>query len=213
GLKAAATPAPRRSARQLAAAAPINRTCEDARTIPRLKFLLPGRLRPELKSARPLRPGRDGSPFPRRWRKRLRQFPQATTCPLPRSCHQRLCQWLLASGNGTPRQTAGKSDADLLPPVVVLQPHDVVLADVIAGLHLDHHAVDGAGIREAMRRADLDVGRLVRPQKSLLLGIDDLRRAGDHDPVLAAVVVQLKRKARARLHDDALDLEARPFLQ
>src|SRR5689334_1203202 len=94
-------------------------------------------------------------------------------------------------------------------PVLVLQPNDVVLAEVVAGLDLDDDELLGRRILEAMLVARGNEGGLVGAHHELALAVHDLRRAGDHDPVLAAVMVELQGEARARLHLDALDLEAR----
>ncbi len=58
-----------------------------------------------------------------------------------------------------------------------------------------------------------DVGGLVGVDQGFTLAIGDLRRAADHHPVFAAVVVHLQRQRRLGLDHDALDLEAAAFLQ
>jgi hypothetical protein len=48
---------------------------------------------------------------------------------------------------------------------------------------------------------------------SLLIAVDDPGGAYHHDPMLGAVMVHLQRERRAGLDFDALDLEARSFLE
>src|SRR5882762_9835589 len=63
-----------------------------------------------------------------------------------------------------------------------------------------------------MLHADRDVGRLVLFEKEHLLATRDARRAGHHDPVLGAVMMQLQRERRAGVYLQAFHLEARPVL-
>ena len=56
----------------------------------------------------------------------------------------------------------------LRPVIVVLDAHDVVLAEIAAGLHLDQFEVDLAGIFEAMPRADWHVDRFILVQNLTL---------------------------------------------
>src|SRR5687768_15234820 len=101
----------------------------------------------------------------------------------------------------------------LAAPILIVEAQDVVLADVVAGLDLDHHAVDGAWIGQAVHRSGADVGGLVRTHEDLLLVAQHLGHSGNDDPMLAAMVMHLQRQAAAGPDDDALDLEARAFLQ
>src|SRR4051812_21363985 len=55
------------------------------------------------------------------------------------------------------------------PPVHVLEADDVVLAQVIAALHLDHHEVQHARVLEAVAVARRDVGRFVLAHEEALL--------------------------------------------
>ena len=92
-----------------------------------------------------------------------------------------------------PRPAAG-----LLPPVVVVEAADVVLAEVVAALHLDDHQLVVVEVGDAVRRPDPDVDAAAG------LDLDGLavdragRRAGDHDPVLGALAVGLVATAAAR---------------
>src|SRR5262249_33183375 len=94
------------------------------------------------------------------------------------------------------------------PPVDVVEPHDVVFAEVATGLHLDQLERDPARFGEAMHRADRDVDRLVLVHHAHLVADRDLGGAAHHHPVLGAMVMLLQRQLAAGHHDDALDLEA-----
>src|SRR4029078_10423282 len=89
-----------------------------------------------------------------------------------------------------------------------LDPHDVILAEIAAGLHLDQFQRNPAAVGEPMNSADRDVDRLV-----LMYGFDvrsdrDLGGAAHHDPVLGTMVMLLQRERSPWLHDDALDLKS-----
>jgi len=94
-------------------------------------------------------------------------------------------------------------------PVGVVEPLDVVLAEIAADLHLDQLKRNLSRIGEAMHAADRDVDRLVLMDGADILADRDLGRAPDDDPMLGAVEMLLQRKARAGFHHDALDLIAR----
>src|SRR5947209_412173 len=70
----------------------------------------------------------------------------------------------------------------LFPAVVILDPDDVVLAEIAAGLDLDQLQVDLAGILQAMRRSDRDEDRFVLVNDLRLLPDDDAGGATDDDP-------------------------------
>src|SRR5689334_13439927 len=71
------------------------------------------------------------------------------------------------------------------PSVLVVEAHDVVLAEIIAALHLDQHEGVGAGIFEAMHRLDGNVRRLIRFELEYVIAASDARAAVDDDPMLA----------------------------
>ena len=56
-------------------------------------------------------------------------------------------------------------------------------------------------------------GGFVGPDKQFRLAIRHLGDAADHHPVLTAMMMQLEAEATPRPYLDALDLEARSFLQ
>src|SRR5438552_3464898 len=58
-----------------------------------------------------------------------------------------------------------------------------------------------------MARAERNEGRLVLVEEKLLLAARNLRSPGNHDPMLRAMMMHLQTELRARIDDDALDLE------
>src|SRR5687768_6375229 len=95
----------------------------------------------------------------------------------------------------------------LVAAIPILEPNDVVFTEVGARLHLDDVQRDLSGVLDAVASADRNVGRFVFAQREDLVPTRDLRGARDYHPVLGAMMMQLQRKRRARLHDQALDLE------
>ena len=89
--------------------------------------------------------------------------------------------------------------SDLGPPVVVLEAADVVLADVVAALHLDDHQLLVVRVGDAVRRPEADVDRVTGLRDDGLAVDDAGGRAGDDDPVLGAVLVGLVAQPLARL--------------
>src|SRR3984893_12782271 len=85
---------------------------------------------------------------------------------------------------------AAPSGGRSLASVTVLEAHDVVLAQVRAGLHLDDFQRHRARVLDAVLDAHRDVGRLVLFEKEDLVAASDARGAGHHHPVLGAVMMQ-----------------------
>src|SRR5947209_4614948 len=98
------------------------------------------------------------------------------------------------------------------PVIGILEPDDIVLAEIGAGLHFDQLEIDLARIGHAMDATDRQVDRLVLMHEMRFVVAHDFRRALHDDPVLGAVEVLLQRQLRARLHDDALDLVTRAIV-
>ena len=65
-----------------------------------------------------------------------------------------------------------------------------------------------AGVLQAVRGAERDVGGLVFRQQFLDAVARHTGGAGHHDPVFGTVMVHLQRKLLARFDHDAFDLEA-----
>ena len=96
--------------------------------------------------------------------------------------------------------------------VNVLDTHDIVFAEIGAGLNLDQLEVDLAGIGEAMNDANRQKDQLVLVHDGLFLAARDLGGAVDHDPMFGAMEMPLQREPAARGHNDAFDLVARPVV-
>lgn len=92
------------------------------------------------------------------------------------------------------------------PSVLVLETHNIVLAQVGAGLHFNQFKLDDTRILQGMNLADGDVGGLVFRDQIGLVAIGHLSSAADHYPVLGAVVMHLHRELGTRLNRDAFDL-------
>lgn len=93
--------------------------------------------------------------------------------------------------------------------MIVLQAHDVILAEIAARLNLDQMQRNLAGVFQMMDDPQRNEGRLLFRQQHLRAVPRDARRAGNLDPMLGAVMVKLQRESLARLDHEALDLEAR----
>ncbi len=101
----------------------------------------------------------------------------------------------------------------LIPIIDILQALDVVLADVVSGLHLDDPQGRIARVLKAVNGAQGNKGRLVRAQIEHLVVPGDACRAVDDDPVLGAMVVALQAQSSPRLDDNLLDQKSLPFIQ
>src|SRR5579883_2553294 len=102
------------------------------------------------------------------------------------------------------RTIGGKS----APIVNIVEPNDVVLAQIAARLDLDQLERDAARIGQPMQRPDRDIDRLVLVHGPDFLPDRDLGGAAHHHPVLGAVMMLLQRQLAARRDGDAFDLEA-----
>lgn len=75
--------------------------------------------------------------------------------------------------------------------VVVLEPNDVVFAQVFAVLHLNQNERNDARIFEAVGGARRHIGGLVSGEQRFAVAAGDFCGAGYDDPVLAPVMVHL----------------------
>ena len=96
--------------------------------------------------------------------------------------------------------------------IVVLEAHDVVLAEIAAGLYLDQFKVDLARIFEAMPGPAWHVERLVLVQESDVVADRHPRGAAHDHPVLGAVMMHLQRQPPALLEIAPERTGARAFL-
>src|ERR1043166_7595468 len=92
--------------------------------------------------------------------------------------------------------------------VNILEPDDVVLAEIAAGLNFDQFERNLAGIGEPMHGPDRDIGRLVLVDDLLGLAHGDLGRPAHHDPVLGAMKMLLQRENPTGSNDEPFNLKA-----
>src|SRR6266542_3825628 len=95
------------------------------------------------------------------------------------------------------------------PPVVVLAPDDVVLAEVGAVLDLDDHDPEAAGVLDPVPGTARHDHRPPGLEPARPPADHDARRPRDHRPVLGTVAMALEADAVARVDHEALDLVAR----
>src|ERR1700691_6157858 len=96
--------------------------------------------------------------------------------------------------------------------VNILEPDDVVFAEIGARLHLDQLEIDLAGIGHAVNRADRQIDRLILVDENDFVVAGNFRRAAYHDPMFGAVEMLLQRQSGAGFYDDALDLITRALI-
>jgi len=82
--------------------------------------------------------------------------------------------------------------------IPVLEPHNVVLTEVTAGLNLDDFKRDPPGIGEPMHGPDGNENRLVLMHKMCGIPQGHFGRAADHNPMFGAVKMALQRQLRPR---------------
>ena len=75
--------------------------------------------------------------------------------------------------------------------IIIFEADDVVPTEVIAGLHFDQLQIDGAWIAEPMLRTDWREYGFIGVNQFLDFAALDFGGAGDHDPMLGAVVMHL----------------------
>ena len=91
---------------------------------------------------------------------------------------------------------------------IVLQAHNVVLAEVIAALYLDEDHFQISGVFDSMRRADRNINILAGVKPDFLIVERDFRLALHNDPVFCAARVFLITQPFARQNFDAFDFES-----
>src|SRR4029079_19730855 len=85
--------------------------------------------------------------------------------------------------------------------------HDVVFAEIVAELHLDHLDETVMVVFKPMPRALRNIDGWRAGEGHDLVADGHGGGAGDDRPMLTPVLVALQRQAAARRHDDALHLE------
>src|SRR6185503_3093429 len=97
--------------------------------------------------------------------------------------------------------------SSLCPLVNVIEPLDIVLTEIAAGLYFDQFERDFSFVRQPMHAADGDVDRLIFMHRTDLFTDRHFCGATHHDPMLGAMAVLLQRKYAAGDDDDAFDLK------
>ena len=95
---------------------------------------------------------------------------------------------------------------------MIFKPHDVILAQITARLHLNDLQRNGAWVGKAVDFTERNVSALVFGKQDGLVPVGDFSGTGDDDPVLRPMVVLLQAEAGLGLDLDALDLEAPAFV-
>lgn len=90
----------------------------------------------------------------------------------------------------------------------ILDPNDIVLAEIGTRLHLDQVERHLPGILQPMHAAKRDENRLILAEKNFLVIASDNGSSVDDHPMFSAVIVFLKRQLGAWIDGDALDLKA-----
>jgi hypothetical protein len=93
-----------------------------------------------------------------------------------------------------------------MPVVVILKPDNIVFLKIFAILHFNDLERNLAGVFEAVLRRHRYVGAFVRVHIIDILAVGHLRGPGDHDPVLAPVVMKLMGKLRSWIDDQTFNL-------
>lgn len=97
--------------------------------------------------------------------------------------------------------------------IVIFQPHNVILAEIITKLHFNDRERSIAAVAKTMIRLRRNVYMLALAQLQLFLAAGDVRQALNYYPVLAAPAVSLQAEPRPWLDLDHLDLKPGPFFQ
>ena len=96
-----------------------------------------------------------------------------------------------------------------LPAVLVVEPHDVVLFQVLTQLHFDDFEWDDTGVFQPVLHPGVHERALAFPEQAGLPVEFDLCRAPYYNPVLAPVMMELQGESLSRLDRDPLDLVIR----
>src|SRR5712692_662375 len=97
--------------------------------------------------------------------------------------------------------------------VVVFQPHDVILTEIIAKLHFNNFEWTITAIAQTVIGLERDMNVLALAQLQFLRATYDVCYAFDDDPVFLAPRVALQTEAGAGFHLQHFNLEPRLFFQ
>src|SRR5262245_32084658 len=96
-----------------------------------------------------------------------------------------------------------------MPMINVVEPNNVVLAQIAADLHFDQLQRDFSRIGEAMDRTDRHIDGFIFVHQPHIVADRDLGDATHYDPVFRAMEVLLQRQPAAGMNADSLDLVPR----
>src|SRR5512143_3341646 len=99
------------------------------------------------------------------------------------------------------------------PPIIVLEPLDVVLSHVLPHLYLDDDEVFLADALYPMEDTQRDIDRFSRQEPDGLLAARHRRLRADHLPMLRPPTVPLETHAAPRPHDELLHLVSGVLVQ
>lgn len=96
----------------------------------------------------------------------------------------------------------------LISAIYVIKPHNVIFAQIGAGLNFYDHERDSSWILETVNSSERDVRRLVFRIQARNISVGYLGRSADDDPMFGTVIVHLEGKLRTGVHRDPFDLKA-----
>src|SRR3954452_2556916 len=120
------------------------------------------------------------------------------------------------TGPAVPPPRAARRSSGLLPAVVVVEAHDVVLAEIVALLDLDEDEDLATGLRrvlDAVPAALGDVDALAGQEVVHDVVERPLSLACHHDPVFGTTVMELVAEPLTRVDGESLHLEGLVFIQ
>ena len=97
--------------------------------------------------------------------------------------------------------------------VVILQSHNVILAEIITKLHFDNFDQTFMQVFQAVLGTQRNVDGVSASHRYNSFTHRDSGRTIDHRPMLTAVLVALQGQTPRRLYDNPLHLESRLFIQ
>ena len=98
-------------------------------------------------------------------------------------------------------------------PVLIIEAHNIILAQVIARLHLNNLQINLALVLQFVLYAGGYISRFVGRHTKSFFSPGDGSCSPYHHPVLRTMTMQLQRNTRARLDNQSLDLKAAAFIQ
>src|SRR6185437_15745634 len=94
--------------------------------------------------------------------------------------------------SGGSRDRPRPQTAESIARVAILEAHDIVLAKIITGLHLDDFQRVAGQVFKAMPGANGNVGRFIGVQVEHAVAVGDMADPAYHHPVLRAAMVHLQ---------------------